>query len=230
MGTSQNGSFVPAAREIATGVLQSQAGNLVATDRAALKTIGADVRYRGMEALVLSDRSRWVFDDAALVAVIDATENLVLTPDGLSSAAGRWLRADSSFVMKLPVAFGLANNAVIMTVPEGFAIRPTGMPYWETTVGWTGGASSAIGISSSRTGFTADGAVLGGAAGDVAATLVAGIQPGTVGVGFDSLAEIQAGLFEEGDTFIYDEITSAFTAGSGFVCIPVSIAVAPVTP
>lgn len=225
MGTAPNGLNIAAPREIASGLSLNQAGNVLATTKAALKALPSDARFQGMEALVLADRSRWYFDTA--LAVSDTTDNVLMTPDG---GTGRWVRADNAFVMKLPIAFGLADNAVIFTVPEGFALRLTGLPYWETTTGWSGGSSSTIGVSSSRTGFTADGSLLGGAAGDVAATLVAGIQAGTIGVGLDSLAEIQAGLFEEADTIIYNEITSAFTAGEGFVCIPVALANAPLTP
>lgn len=225
MGHDSTGQWVKEARTAQSGVILRPHGGFAVSTKTALKAIPKDLRQQGIEVIVLADRSRWVFIAASALA--DTSENLVITPN---VGTGRWLRADQAFVAKLPIAFGLADNAVIHTVPEGFALRPAGMPYWENTVAWTGGSSSSIGISSSRTGFTADGAVLGGAAGDVAATLVAGIRPGTVGVGFDSLAEIQAGLFVEGDTFIYNEITSAFTAGEGFVCIPVALAAAPLTP
>lgn len=207
------------------GVTLIEGALFAASTRATLKAVPSDLRYEGAQATVLSDRSRWVFSTAAVVA--DTSENLVLTPD---VGSGRWMRADQSFVMKLAIGFALADGAVIHTVPEGFAIRPTGLPYWEVTEAWTGGSGSAIGIASSRTGFTAAGAVLGGAAGDVLATLVAGIVAGTIGTGFDTPAEVAAGLFEEGDTFTFERITSVFTAGAGFACIPVAIATAPATP
>lgn len=194
--------------------------------KAALQGLSAKYRCDGQLAFVKADRSTWMFDAASALAT-DAAEALALEP---TAGDGAWLRADLSFIAKLPIAFGMADGATIWTIPEGFAVRATGLPYWEVTTAWTGGSSSAIGIASSRTGFTAAGAVLGGAAGDVLATLVAGIAAGTIGTGFDSLAEIQAALFEEGDTFTYEEITSAFTAGAGFVCMPVHIAVAPATP
>ena len=194
--------------------------------KTALRALSAKGRCDGMLAFVKADRSTWMFD-AASALTTDEAEALALEP---AVGAGCWLRVDSGFVAKLPIAFGMADGATIWTIPEGFAVRASGMPYWENTVSWTGGAASAIGVACSRTGFTAAGAVLGGAAGDVAATLVAGIAAGTIGTGFDSLAEIQAALFEEGDVFTYEEITSAFTAGSGFVCMPIHIAVAPATP
>ena len=58
---------------------------------------------------------------------------------------------------------------------------------------------------------------IGGASGDVAATLVAGVKAGTIGAKMDSDAEIHANLFEAGEAFTYEEITSEFTSGSGFV-------------
>jgi hypothetical protein len=210
--------------QVAQELSQRHAGTFAT--KVALQGLPAKARCDGQLAFVKADRSLWMFDSASVLTT-DAASELVLEP---TAGDGAWLRADKAFVAKLPIAFGMADGATIWTIPEGFAIRATGLPYWENTVSWSGGSSSSIGVASSRTGFTAAGAVLGGAAGDVAATLVAGIAAGTVGTGFDSLAEIQAGLFEEGDTFTYEEITSAFTAGSGFVCMPVHIAVAPATP
>src|SRR5688572_22003378 len=150
--------------------------------KAALAALAARSRVDGQLAFVKADRSLWMFDAASALATDEASE-LAIEP---SAGAGCWLRADKAFVAKLPIAFGLADGATIWTIPEGFAVRVTGLPYWEVTVAWTGGSSSTIGIASSRTGFTVAGAVLGGAAGDALATLVAGIAAGTVGTGFDS--------------------------------------------
>lgn len=194
--------------------------------RAAVKAIAAANRFDGQLVMVLTDNSLWRFNASSALAD-DTAQELALEPD---AGTGCWIRADKTFVMKIPVAFGMADGATIETVPEGMALRLAGVPYWEVTTPWSGGSSSAIGISSNKTGFTAAGAVLGGAAGDVEATLVAGIAAGTIGTGFDSLAEHQAALFEEGDTLTYEEITSAFTAGAGFVCLPVFLATAPATP
>lgn len=226
MSFDAKGKFVRPPRKIDASDLVSLFHNVIsAATIAALKAVPANLRHTGLEATVRADRSRWVFDASSSLS--DTTNNLVLTPD---AGSGRWIRVDSSFVMKLPFSYATADGATLFTVPEGFALRPSGLPYWEVTAAFAGGSSSAIGIASSRTGFTAAGAVLGGAAGDVEATLVAGIAAGTIGTGFDSLAEIQAGLFEEGDTFTFERITSVFTSGSGYVCIPVNVAVAPATP
>lgn len=225
MGTAPNGLYIPPARELASGLLQHASGQLIALTVAAVKAIASDLRYKGMEVLVLENRSRWFFDPD--LAVSDVTNNVLLTPDG---GSGRWVRADHAFVAKMPIDFSLADGATIFTVPEGFVLRPTGLPYWEITTAFSGGASSAIGIASSRTGFTAAGAVLGGASGDVAAGLGAGTKAGTIGTGFDTVAEQHAGLFVEGDTFTFERITSVFTAGAGFLCLPVALANGPLTP
>lgn len=210
--------------QVAQALSQRLAGTFAT--KTALAALAAKNRCDGQLAFVKADRSLWMFD-ASSVLTTDEASALAVAP---AAGTGCWLRAESAIVAKLPIAFGMADGATIWTLPEGFAVRATGLPYWEVTTSWTGGSSSSIGVAASRTGFTAAGAVLGGAAGDVAATLVAGIAAGTIGTGFDSLAEIQAGLFEEGDTFTYEEITSAFTAGAGYVCLPLHIAVAPATP
>ena len=62
------------------------------------------------------------------------------------------------------------------------------------------------------------GDILGGASGDVAATLVAGSAiNGTIGATMDTLAEIHANRFAAGEVFTLERITSAFTAGVGKV-------------
>lgn len=127
-----------------------------------------------------------------------------------------------AFHLKLPIAFGTADAAVLFTVPStsgGYTIRGLELQklYWEITADWTGGASSAIGVSSSRTGFTTKGDLLGGAAGDVAATLVAAsLFAGTVGA--KSLVTLAStAIIRAAETLRFDRITSAFTAGTGFV-------------
>ena len=85
--------------------------------------------------------------------------------------------------------------------------------YWEITADWTGGSSSAIGISGPSPHNT-KGDLLGGGSGDVAATLVAsaGVALGTIGA--DTAAGV---MLKAADTVKFDRITSAFTAGTGFV-------------
>ncbi len=202
-------------------------GSSTVADRAALTALTAAQRFTGQLVLVQSDGSLWRFAGAAAMAA-DGAGELVLVPD---AGTGRWLRADKSFTMKVPIDFSMADGATILTVPENFTLRLTGLPYWELTTAWTGGASSTIGIATNKTGYNTPGDILGGAAGDAAATLVGGTAPGTIGPKLDTPAEVQAFLMEEGDTFTYEEITSAFTAGAGFVCVPVSVVSnAPATP
>jgi hypothetical protein len=216
-GNSSSGNHVPDGYAVQSGIAL-RPHVLTATTKALLKALKPSLREDGLEAVVLADRSHWVFDADSTLS--DTTNNLVLTPD---SGNGRWLRTDQAVILKLPCSYATADAAVLFTVPEGFVLLPAGMPYWEVTTAFAGGSSSAIGIASSRTGFTAAGAVLGGAAGNVEADLAAGVKAGTIGTGFDSLAEIKAGVFVEGDTFTFERITSVFTSGAGYVCIPVLV-------
>lgn len=117
--------------------------------------------------------------------------------------------------LKLAISFALADAAVIYTVPSDIPKFRITSAFWEVTTGWTGGTSSAIGLSSSQTNYTTKGMVHGGSAGDVAATLVAGYHGGTVGTGIT--ADPKVIILAAGATIRFDRITSAFTAGAGFV-------------
>lgn len=128
-----------------------------------------------------------------------------------------------AFHLKLPIAFTTADAAVLFTTPAtvgSYTLRGLELQklYWEITADWTGGSSSAIGVSSgTRTGFTTKGDLLGGAAGDLLATLVAsGLFVGTVGA--KSLVTLAStAILRPTDTLRFDRIVSAFTAGTGFV-------------
>lgn len=196
--------------------------------RAALQALSAKDRCDGMCCLVQSDFSLWTFaPSSALVTTGDPNGELALTP---SAGSGRWIRADKAFVMKLAIGFGTADAAALLTVLEGFAFRLASFPWWEVTTAFSGGSSSAIGVSSSITGYTTKGDLLGGAAGDVAAALGAGINTGTLGAELDDNVGFHAMLFEEGNEIRFDRITSVFTAGAGFVRVPVLMTTAPATP
>lgn len=218
---STKGVFVQAGLAVTgpTGANGASIAGAGVADRTALKAIAAADRFDGELMLVRSDGSLWRFVAASAVAA-DGADELVCVP---AAGTGRWLRANASFTMKLPIAFGTADNAVLFTCPAGFALRLTGLPYWDVVVGFTGGAASAIGVDASNTGYTTKGDLLGGATGDVAATLVAGAIPGTIGPKLDTLAEIQAYLVKAADEIHFGRITSAFTAGSGFACFPVFV-------
>lgn len=188
------------------------------TNRAAIKALPAKNRCDGMLVMSNDDGSLWRFAPAAAQAT-DVAEELLLVP---GAGSGRWIRRDPHFVAKLPIAFGTADAALLLTMPENFVARIVNFPYWEVTTAFTGGSSSAIGVSATRV-ATTKGDLLGGAAGDVLAGLTAGIKVGTIGPLFDTLAEWKALLLVEGDSLRYDRITSVFTAGAGFVCVPLSV-------
>lgn len=174
---------------------------------AALKALAADdpSHVAGNVMLVDGDGSEWVYNPTSSLTGDDI---LVVAP---TNAAGRWLRKVGSVDLKLPIAFGTSDAAVLATLPAGarFLLR---RGYWEITADFTGGSSSAIGASSSGTGYTTKGDLHGGSSGDVAASLTAGVRAGTIG------ADVAAGvLLVAGDTVRFDRITSAFAAGSGFL-------------
>jgi hypothetical protein len=130
--------------------------------------------------------------------------------------------------LKLPISFATANNAVLFTVPTltngASGLRIDGL-YWEVTVAFTGGSASSIGVNASRAPATTNGALLGGTAGDVAATLVATNKyvPGTIGPAFATGA-VTTGkvILQAADTISFQQLVSTFTAGSGFVHIDCS--------
>ena len=185
---------------------------LTAATKAALKALPADLRMDGMQAVVSADGSRWVFSGASTAA--DTTDHLVLTPD---AGSGRWLRTDQTVPIKLPIGFATADAATLFTVPAGFRLQLDPL-FWEVTADWTGGSSSAIGISSADAPHETKGDLLGGATGNVLADLTAAIgkTQGTKGVSFTTTPPGVV-VLEATDTIRFDRITSAFTAGAGFV-------------
>jgi hypothetical protein len=119
-------------------------------------------------------------------------------------------------VLTIGFTFNQADASVLFTVPAGYRMKIIDA-CWEPTTSFTGGASSAIGLSSSNAGYNTKGDILGGAAGDVAAGLTAvPATPMKRTIG----AKIAAGVFlVAGDTIRFDRIVSAFTAGVGNVHI-----------
>jgi hypothetical protein len=124
--------------------------------------------------------------------------------------------------LKLPIAFGTADAAVLFTVPTGIRLEVV-RAWWEVTTSFTGGASSAIGVSSDDADYNTKGDILGGASGDVLATLVSTgrvHKGGTVGAKFGSNGVV---ALAGGKVLRFDRITSAFTAGVGFVHVDVRV-------
>ena len=133
---------------------------------------------------------------------------------GKQDANGNWTVVGSNAVaLKLPIAHDTADGAALYTVPEDARLLIE-QAFWEVTTPFTGGASSAIGLSSSAAPHDTKGDLLGGASGDVAAALTAGVAEGTPGASFSGAPGIV--LLEAGATIRLDRVTSAFTAGAGF--------------
>lgn len=203
-----------------TGASGSALASGGVADKDALAAIAAASRFNGMLVMVRADGSLWRFDSTSAVAEDEGRE-LVIAPD---AGSGRWLAADKHKVLMLPISKDNTDGEAILTVPAGFVLRLTGLPFWIVTTGWTGGSSSAIGLSTSITGYDTKGDLLGGASGDVAAGLTAGVKPGTLGGELDDHVGFQALALVEDDEIQFDRITDAFTAGAGFAAIPVAIA------
>lgn len=122
------------------------------------------------------------------------------------------LYEQGAFTLALPATFATADAAVLYTVPTGMRMRIARV-FIEVTTAWTGGSSSAIGVSSSKTAHSTKGDLMGGASGDVLAGLTAGFR-GTIGA---DLATDGLVVLEAADTIRFDRITSVFTAGAGII-------------
>lgn len=175
--------------------------NLVLT-LAQLKALSVDDNVNG-EILYLNDGRYFYYNATSSLAGDDV---FVVAP---TTGSGRYLLAPGyEQNIAMAITFNTADAAVLATTPTNSLIR-VGRGYWEVGTGWTGGSSSAIGISTNASGFNTKGDLLGGASGDVAATLVTGNQLGTIG------AKTAAGVLIGGGVGIrFDRITSAFTAGT----------------
>lgn len=184
---------------------------------AALKAIPAKKRHEGLVKLVEVDNSLWRFHSSSSLTNDNA---LVAAPD---SGSGRWLLCPGTVTMRLPITYATADATALLTLQAGQEMFVRQL-YWEVSTNFTGGSSSAIGVSSNKTAFTTKGDLLGGATGDVAATLLAASSPavGTVGAGADTVAKLRK-IFVATDTVRFDRITSAFTAGAGNVCVVVDL-------
>jgi hypothetical protein len=120
--------------------------------------------------------------------------------------------------LKLPIDYTTADGAVLHTVPTGHRYRIL-KSYYENLVAWTGGASSAIGASSSNPAYNTPGDIQGGSGGDLTAAMGAGFKGGSAAGA--KLTGVQACVLVAGDTIKFNRITSQYTAGSGFLCVEV---------
>ncbi len=145
------------------------------------------------------------------ISVLAADGFLVVAADD-APAAGRFLLSSGQDVeITAAVAFGTADAAVLYTAPTGATLLPRHL-WWEVTTDFAGGTSSTVGTSSDAAGSATKGDLLGGAAGDAAAALVAATYAdGAIGAALGNPAAIIAA----GEIWRYDRITSAFTSGVG---------------
>jgi hypothetical protein len=187
-------------------------GSRIAASVATLAALSAIAAYaaartQGNVVLVDADQSEWVWSETS---TLTSDSHFVLRPDD-SPTAGRWLRKSGPIDLALAVDYTKADAAVLATIPTGARFMVQG-GLWEVSTGFTGGSSSAIGLSSSQSGHTTKGDVLGGSGGDVTALLgTAGIKEATIG------ADVAAGMvLRAGETIRFDRITSVYTAGAGY--------------
>lgn len=175
---------------------------------------GHNARVGGNVVLVDADGSEWVFNETSSLTGDDI---LVVTP---TAGSGRWLRKVGRTVLYAPFSYATADGATLLTVPTGCVLK-LDSAHWKVTTPLTGGSSSAIGVAA--TGHTTAGDILGGASGDVEATLTAGTKAGTVGAKMDTDVELHSMIFVATNTFTFERITSVFTAGAGYVGLVVDI-------
>lgn len=201
--------------DLALQQVSGRIGEPVATV-AALGALPVSRCVNGQVFHVLADNSLWQFNSASVLTA----DNILVAG---AASAGRFLRMPGGMCLQLPIAFGTADLAVLLTMQAGqaFAVERMG---WRVTADFTGGTASAIGVHSNKTtptNWSTAGDLLGGVGGDVAATLVAsgGYIPGTVGADMDTLAKVRGLILEPTDTLIFGRIVSAFTAGTGFVLV-----------
>lgn len=164
------------------------------------------------QGIVVIAGARWKWDAASTLT----GDDILVTEITAAPAAGRFLRMPGYCELVLPFTYATADAAVLYTMPTGAYFKPDEFA-WTVGTGFTGGSSSAIGVSTTKSGMTTKGDLLGGASGDVAATLVAGSYIlGTIGPKWDAVSERRQ-MWAPADIFRFDRITSAFTAGSGSV-------------
>lgn len=119
------------------------------------------------------------------------------------------------YAIKIAVDYTLADATVLFTVPFRSVMIPDSA-FVEVTTGFTGGTSSAVGISSSQTAYTTKGMLMGGSAGLLTAVIgTATIVRGTQGTGITASPNVI--VLEKGATIRWDLIASQYAAGAGFI-------------
>lgn len=100
-----------------------------------------------------------------------------------------------------------------------------GSPFWSVSVTFTTSTSGAAGLKSSNAGLSTAGDILGGASGDLVATLVStgAYAKGTVGAKIGKPPAVLSGA----ETIVYNLIAGTYTAGTGIAHVPVAVLLAP---
>lgn len=193
--------------------------NAAVASLAALKALAAASKTDGAVYTTQDTGQQWRWVAASVLA--SDGDFLVAVP---SDNLGRLFRVDTDVDITAAVVFGTLNNAVLYTVPTGWQIQ-IASSYIHVTTSWTGGTSSAIGASSSNAGLATPGDLLGGAAGDLAATLASTgpYAQGTKGAKIGTPSALLVG----GDTIIFNRVASTFTAGAGVDHFAVRVLLAP---
>lgn len=196
------------------GAPKYSSGSAVAASVATMTALKAVTEVgdliHGNEVLVDANQSRWYWHSTSTLTGDDI---LVATP-AAAPTAGRWLRCPGAVDLALPISYATADGAVLLTIPTGARFKLESA-HWEVTTGFTGGSSSAIGIASSLSSTAGD--ILGGASGDLTATLgTAGIKTGTIGAIMDTDAELHTQMYVAASNFTFERIASAYTAGAGY--------------
>jgi hypothetical protein len=143
---------------------------------------------------------------------------------------GKFLLAAGPTVLVLPITYATTDASSICTIPTGAELKVNEL-LWNVTTSFTGGTTPSIGIAASITGYSTEGDLLGGATGDVAATLVstgAKYKAGTVGAQFATLTLRDGCVLVAADYIKYDRITNPttpFSAGAGNVIVKARVLV-----
>lgn len=167
----------------------------------------------GNEVLVDADGSQWVFNKNSALA----GDNIFVLAPADAPAAGRWIRKAGIARLDLSIPFATADATVLATIPAGFRFRPL-EANWKVTTTMTTASAAGAGVSSSNAAASTKGDLLGGATGDVVATLVStGASNFVLGTGGAKLmgtnTQRRAIALVAGDTLRYDLFTGTFTGG-----------------
>ncbi len=140
----------------------------------------------------------------------DSTKQVSIRPTAIDSGdPGRFEILGRSFALNMAVTYQTANDAVLFTVPTGFRLVVQRL-FYRVSDGFVN-ASGRVGASSSNAAYNTAGDLIGGAGGDAAAALAAGVRGGTIGTKFGSNGAVE---LVAGDTIKWNVIAPGYTAGA----------------